>query len=227
MISRYDPFREALTLRRAMDQLFDQSFVNPGMLPGAGPMIAPMDVCETPNGYEVDVALPGVRPEDVEITVDQNTLTIRGRYSYQNEHRDQQQGQWQGQGQQQGQRQGQQQGQWQGQTGQTQVGQSQAGQSQQQQGRPDRHRQGHNWLLTEIPSGTFERTITFPRPIDVNNIQTKFENGILTIMLPVSEASRPKRLSLTAQGQAQQIPAEAGQRQQQTVEAGQQRQQPR
>ena len=211
MISRYDPFRDALTLRRAMDQLFDQSFVNPGMLPGVAPMVAPMDVCETPNGYEVDVALPGVRPEDVEITVDQNTLTIRGRYSYQNEHREQQEGQPQGQ----------QQGQWQGQQ-QAQTGQTPVGQPQQrgdgQQGRTDRHKQGHNWLLKEIPSGTFERTITFPRPIDVNNVQTKFENGILTIMLPVNEASRPKRISLTGQGQAQQIPVEAGQ---------QQRQQPR
>jgi HSP20 family protein len=203
MISRYDPLREALTLRRAMDQLFDQSFVNPGMMQGAAPMIAPMDVCETPNGYEVDVALPGVRPEDVEITVDQNTLTIRGRYSYQNEHRDQQEGQMQNQ--------------QQAQTGQTQVGQSQP-RGDAQQGKTDRHRLGHNWLLKEIPSGTFERTITFPRPIDVNNIQTKFQNGILTIMLPVSEASRPKRISLTGgQGQPQQIP----------VEAGQQRQQPR
>ena len=208
MISRYDPFREALSLRRAMDQLFDQSFINPGMMSGAGSMMAPMDVCETPTGYEVDIALPGVRPEDVEITVDQNTLTIRGRYSYQNEHRNQQEGQWQNQQQ------------WQ--TGQSQVGQ------QQQQGRMDRHKQGHNWLLTEIPSGTFERTITFPRPIDVNNIQTKFQNGILTLMLPVSEASRPKRISLTGEGQAQQIPVGAGQqRQQQTVEAGQQRQQQR
>jgi HSP20 family protein len=67
--SRYDPFRQALSLRRAMDQLFDQSVVNPSLMPGA-PMVAPMDVCETPNGYEVDVALPGARPEDVEIVVD-------------------------------------------------------------------------------------------------------------------------------------------------------------
>lgn len=48
-ISRYDPFRESLSLRRAMDQLFEQSFIRPrGML---GPVeeeaaIAPMDVCE-------------------------------------------------------------------------------------------------------------------------------------------------------------------------------------
>ena len=29
MLTRYDPFREGLSLRRAMDQLFEQSFVNP------------------------------------------------------------------------------------------------------------------------------------------------------------------------------------------------------
>src|SRR5205807_10223027 len=109
MISRYDPFREALSLRRAMDQLFDQSFVNPNTMAGSQTMLAPMDVCETPNGYEVDVALPGTRPEDVEIVVDQNTLTIRGRYSYQNEHEKSAVGvqqQWQS-GQMQGQQQGQ------------------------------------------------------------------------------------------------------------------------
>src|SRR5579864_111552 len=86
MITRSDPFREALSLRRAMDQLLEQSFVQPGLLPRTPVQMAPTDVCETPNGYEVDVALPGVRPEDIEVTVDLNTLTIRGRYSHQEEH---------------------------------------------------------------------------------------------------------------------------------------------
>src|SRR2546429_4919302 len=204
MISRYDPFREALSLRRAMDQLFEQSFVNPSLMPGAPTLLAPMDVCETNNGYEVDVALPGVRPEDVEITVDQNTLTVRGRYSHQNDHEHQPQGQTQGQQQQTQQRDGGQQ------TQQTQQMQ------QSQSGKAGRHRQGHNWLSREIVYGAFERTVTFPRPIDTNNIQTKFESGILTIMLPVSEASKPKRISLTAGDQSQQ-----SQPQQEAVGAGQ------
>jgi len=204
MISRYDPFREALSLRRAMDQLFEQSFVNPSTMPGAQALLAPMDVCETNNGYEVDVALPGVRPEDVEITVDQNTLTVRGRYSHQNDYEHQPQGQTQGQQQQTQQRDGGQQ------TQQTQQMQ------QSQSGKAGRHRQGHNWLSREIVYGAFERTVTFPRPIDTNNIQTKFENGILTIMLPVSEASKPKRISLTAGDQSQQ-----SQPQQEAVGAGQ------
>jgi HSP20 family protein len=176
MITRSDPFRDTLTLRRAMDQLFEQSFIQPGFIFGQSTPIAPLDVCETPNGYEVDIALPGVRPEDMELSVDLNTLTLRGHYSYQDEHRDQPQGQQQNGG---------------------------TPASQPQQGKVQRHQQGHNWLLKELPSGTFERTVTFPRPIDTNNIQTKFENGILTILLPVSEASRPKRLSISS-GQSQQ-----------------------
>ena len=199
MITRYDPFREALSLRRAMDQLFEQSFVNPSMMSGSPTMLAPMDVCETDNGYEVDVALPGVRPEDIELTVDQNTLTIRGRFSHQNDHQNQPQGQTQGQQQ-------------------TQPSQAQGQPSQQQsQGQPgmtERHRQGHNWLSREIVSGSFERTVTFPRPIDTNKIQTKFENGILTILLPINEESRPKRISLTGgQSEPQKVPVGAGQQQ--------------
>jgi HSP20 family protein len=189
MITRYDPFREAFSLRRAMDQLFEQSFVQPGSMPGLSSLLAPMDVCETPNGYEVDVALPGVRPEDIELTVDQNTLTIRGRYSHQNEHQNQPQGTGQQQAQQ---------------------GQPQA-QQETQQGGKRRHRDGHNWLAKEIVSGSFERTITFPRPIDTNTIQTKFQHGMLTIELPISEASRPKRISLTGtERQPQQVPVGAG-----------------
>lgn len=217
MITRYDPFREALSLRRAMDQLFEQSFVNPGMMPGSSTMHAPMDVCETDNGYEVDVALPGVRPEDIELTVDQNTLTIRGRFSHQNDHQNQPQGQTQGQQQTQT-------AQTQGQPSQQQSQQDGGQQTQQtQQGKTEeRHRRGHNWLSREIVAGAFERSITFPRPIDTNNIQTKFENGILTIRLPMSEASRPKRISLTgsqvasqaaSQSQPQQEPVGAGQKQ--------------
>jgi len=188
MITRYDPFREALSLRRAMDQLFEQSFVNPSMMPGSSTLMAPMDICETKNGYEVDVALPGVRPEDVELTVDQNTLTIRGQYSQQNEHQEQSQSQGQQQAQQ--------------------------GQPQEKEGKR-RHKDGHNWLSREIVSGSFERTITFPRPIDTANIQTNFQNGMLTIQLPMSEASRPKRISLTgSQSQSQEkVAVGAGQKQ--------------
>ncbi len=93
MITRYDPFNDALSLRRAMDQLFERSFVHPSLMPGSPSLLVPMDVCETAHGYEVDVALPGVRSEDIELMVDQNTLTVRGQYGYQKEHEEQPQSQ--------------------------------------------------------------------------------------------------------------------------------------
>ena len=170
-ISRYDPFREALSLRNAMDRLFEQSFVNPFWTGGPQAMAAPLDVCETDNGYEIAVSLPGVKPEDIDLTATQNTLTIKGHYSYQNMHQN-----WHG-----GQEQGQQ--------------QSQQGQ----------HR---NWLICEMGTGTFERTVTLPRPIDVDKIQTSYENGIPTVTVPVSEASRPKRISVSG-GQPKQVTVEA------------------
>jgi len=210
MITRRDPSREGLSLRRMMDQLLEQSFVYPNLMLGSPSLMVPMDVCETPNGYEVDVALPGVRPEDIELTVDQYSLTIRGRYSLQNDHENQPQGQMQGQQQKQpGQTQGQQQ------QSSSQAEQHNGGQQAQlQRGRTDRHRQGHNWLSREIVSGSFERTIILPRPIDTNKIQTNFQNGILTIMLPISEESRPKRINIAgSQSQQQQVPVGAGQQQ--------------
>lgn len=210
MITRRDPSREGLSLRRMMDQLLEQSFVYPNLMLGSPSLMVPMDVCETPNGYEVDVALPGVRPEDIELTVDQYSLTIRGRYSLQNDHENQPQGQMQGQQQKQpGQTQGQQQ------QSSSQAEQHDGGQQTQlQRGRTDRHRQGHNWLSREIVSGSFERTIILPRPIDTNKIQTNFQNGILTIMLPISEESRPKRINIAGSpGQQQQVPVGAGQQQ--------------
>ena len=82
MISRRpSPFGELLSLRQAMDRLFEESFVQPrgawGASGGEGASL-PLDVSTTTDALVVEAALPGVRPEDVEITVEDGTLTIRG-----------------------------------------------------------------------------------------------------------------------------------------------------
>jgi HSP20 family protein len=78
-IERWEPFREAISLRDAMNTLLQESFVRPGSLsaPNA-PATLPLDVAETENEYVVKASLPGFRPEDVQITVQGDTLTIRG-----------------------------------------------------------------------------------------------------------------------------------------------------
>ncbi len=80
-IERWDPFREMVSLRDAMNSLLQDSFVRPGggMMPGGGGGVAlPLDIAETENEFVVHASLPGVKPEEVQITVHGDTLTIRG-----------------------------------------------------------------------------------------------------------------------------------------------------
>lgn len=95
MLSRYDPFSNMLSLRNVMDQLFAQSLVNPS----TGEQVAPMNICETKDGYQIDVALPGVHPEDIDVIVEQNTITVKGQFSQHTHYpqQNEQQGQHDGQ----------------------------------------------------------------------------------------------------------------------------------
>ncbi len=79
-IIRRGPFGDLVSLRAAMDRLFEESFVNPrtwsGM--GGGELLAPMDVYTTGDDVVVEVSLPGVKPDEVDITVEGSTLTVQG-----------------------------------------------------------------------------------------------------------------------------------------------------
>jgi len=74
---RLDPFEDMTSLRDAMNQLVTESFVRPrGM---AGTFQPPIDLSETENEFVVKVAAPGLKPDNFEITAQENLLTIRGR----------------------------------------------------------------------------------------------------------------------------------------------------
>ena len=77
-ITRWDPFQDVLPLREAMNQLMEESFVRPAAGQGGKNFVPALDLSETAEGYLVEAALPGVKPEDVEVTVENNVLTIKG-----------------------------------------------------------------------------------------------------------------------------------------------------
>ena len=81
IVRRPSPFGELMSLRSAMDHLFEDSFVRRPF--GAGfdaVSTLPLDVTSTDDELVVEAALPGIKPDDVEITVEDGTLSIRGTY---------------------------------------------------------------------------------------------------------------------------------------------------
>ncbi|MGD1996317.1 MAG: Hsp20/alpha crystallin family protein [Anaerolineae bacterium] len=75
---RWEPFRELMSLREAMDRLFEESVVRPGRLALVRAEALAVDMYETDDALIVKSAVPGVRPEDLDITISGDTLTIKG-----------------------------------------------------------------------------------------------------------------------------------------------------
>jgi HSP20 family protein len=87
-MERWDPYRDTLSLRDAMDRLLQESFVRPawGRRGIEGGTVA-LDVRENENEYTVEASLPGVKPEGVQIQVMGDTVTISGETRQEREQR--------------------------------------------------------------------------------------------------------------------------------------------
>ena len=81
-VVRWDPFAD---LRGTMDRFFDESFMRPWrLMPSANgdgyETTFPVEVSETDTDIEVKASLPGVKPEEVDITVANDVLTIKAEH---------------------------------------------------------------------------------------------------------------------------------------------------
>lgn len=153
------PFREEFVLLRdAMNQLLEESFVPSGgtrYFPGNGtrsrgmarPM--PLDVYATPDEAVILAALPGMSPQDLEITYAQNTVTLSGTVP---------------------------------------PAVSQPGED-------------ATWYLRELWHGQFRRTVTLPFEVDAAKAEATFDNGIVRIVLPKAEWTKPHRIAIKGTGE--------------------------
>jgi HSP20 family protein len=74
---RFDPFRDLQTLHSAMDQLFDMNY--PLTRSGLSRNWAfPMDVIEDESSYLIRASIPGIDPNELDVIIDNNVLTIKG-----------------------------------------------------------------------------------------------------------------------------------------------------
>ena len=80
-LAPWEPFREMMTLRDAMNRLFEESVLRPGTFPAeATGVAAPVDVYETDNNIVLKAAVPGLKPDDIDVTITGEVLTIKGEY---------------------------------------------------------------------------------------------------------------------------------------------------
>ncbi len=140
---RWEPMREMMTLREAMDRLFDDAFTRPVGLSGVSAMPA-IDMYQTGDEVVVKATLPGLKAEDVHITVTGETLTLRGEYKQENEQKE------------------------------------------------------TTYHIREQHSGSFERSLLLPTDVKSDKAKADFEDGILTITMPIAEEVKPKSITIKA-----------------------------
>ncbi len=78
MLTRWDPFQEMLNLRDTVDRLFDTTMGLRGSAQGPMSWGLALDVAEDNDEFIVKASIPGIDPDDLDITFTENTLTIKG-----------------------------------------------------------------------------------------------------------------------------------------------------
>ncbi len=88
-LTRWEPMSDMVTLRDAMDRLFDEAFTRPWGLTSSerGMGMPAVDMYQTDNDVVVKTAVPGIKPEDVQISITGDTLTIKGEIKENNDNK--------------------------------------------------------------------------------------------------------------------------------------------
>ena len=79
MLTRWEPFREMRRMHDMLDRVMDESLTHKGS--GNGNWfegLAPIDLYQTDDEVVIEASMPGVQPDDIDISVTGDTLTMRG-----------------------------------------------------------------------------------------------------------------------------------------------------
>ena len=79
-IARFTPLTDVVSLREAMDRLFEDSFIrsNGWASSNGHPLAVPVDLWETKDAYHLRADLPGLTPDDIEINATADTFMVSG-----------------------------------------------------------------------------------------------------------------------------------------------------
>ncbi|HSK66454.1 MAG TPA: Hsp20/alpha crystallin family protein [Anaerolineales bacterium] len=88
-LMRWEPAREMMTLREAMDRLFDDAFTRPLSVRDGWSMASPaIDMYQTDNEVVVRASIPGIKADEVQINVTGDVLTLKGEVNQEEERKD-------------------------------------------------------------------------------------------------------------------------------------------
>ena len=88
MITRWEPFREMRRLHDMLDRAVDDAWMRQGTSEHELEGPAPIDVYETDNDVVVKAIMPGVKADEISISVDRDVLTLRGETKSEKEEKD-------------------------------------------------------------------------------------------------------------------------------------------
>jgi HSP20 family protein len=89
MITRFDPFREINALHSAMSRALQTAGTGLGdELTTSGSFIPPVDIYEDENSISLRLEIPGMKQDDIDIRLENNTLTVRGERKFEKEEKE-------------------------------------------------------------------------------------------------------------------------------------------
>jgi HSP20 family protein len=89
-ITRWDPFREVLTLQNRLNSLFQDynRSAGDGELVSTASFVPPVDIYEDEHKIVLKLEVPGMKQEDLDIQMENNNLTVRGERKFEKEEKE-------------------------------------------------------------------------------------------------------------------------------------------
>lgn len=88
-LNRFDPVRDMISMRRTMDRMLDEAFARGTETRGTGAWLLPIDAYMTEDAIVIQADVPGITADELDITLEGDTLTIRSEITRQGENKPQ------------------------------------------------------------------------------------------------------------------------------------------
>src|SRR5271165_2169703 len=90
ILTRWDPIRELYSLQNRMNRLFEEQYGGgkEDSLTTAGAFVPPVDIYEDEHSIQLKLEVPGIEEKDLDIKVENNTLTVSGERKFEKEEKE-------------------------------------------------------------------------------------------------------------------------------------------